>query len=91
METFMYFWLNYYDGNNHIKRIRMVVKNIDHLFCINFMAPRGYEILILLAYFSMVKISLGLLTAKWAAASSKAEHMTHKITITAFSFLFNLK
>ena len=29
-----------------------------------FMAPRGYKVTVLLAYFSMVKISLGLLTAK---------------------------
>ena len=30
--TFMYFWLNYCDGNHHIERIAVVVKNIDHLF-----------------------------------------------------------
>ena len=29
--TFMYFWLNYCDGN--IERIPVAVKNIDHLFC----------------------------------------------------------
>ena len=29
--TFMYFWLNYCDGN-HIRRIPITVKNIDHLF-----------------------------------------------------------
>ena len=28
----MYFWLNYSDGNNHIERIPVAVKNIDHLF-----------------------------------------------------------
>ena len=28
---FMYFWLNYCDGN-HIERIPIAVKNIDHLF-----------------------------------------------------------
>ena len=28
----MYFWLSYCDGN-HIERIPIVVKNIDHLFC----------------------------------------------------------
>ena len=32
METFMYFWLNYSGGNNHIERIPVAVKNIDHLF-----------------------------------------------------------
>ena len=31
METFMYFWLNYSDKNNHIDRIPVAVKNIDHL------------------------------------------------------------
>ena len=31
METFIYFWLNYCDGN-HIERIPVAVKNIDHLF-----------------------------------------------------------
>ena len=29
--TFMYFWLNYCH-KNHIERILIVVKNIDHLF-----------------------------------------------------------
>ena len=29
--TFMYFWLNYCD-KNHIERISIAVKNIDHLF-----------------------------------------------------------
>ena len=29
--TFMYFWLNYCD-KNHIERILIAVKNIDHLF-----------------------------------------------------------
>ena len=29
--TFMYFWLNYCD-DNHIDRIPVAVKNIDHLF-----------------------------------------------------------
>ena len=29
--TFMYFWLNYCD-ENHIERILVAVKNIDHLF-----------------------------------------------------------
>ena len=29
--TFMYFWLNYCD-KNHIERIPIGVKNIDHLF-----------------------------------------------------------
>ena len=29
--TFMYFWLNYCDGN-HLGRIPITVKNIDHLF-----------------------------------------------------------
>ena len=29
--TFMYFWLNYCD-ENHIERIPIAVKNIDHLF-----------------------------------------------------------
>ena len=29
--TFMYFWLNYCD-RNHIERIPIAVKNIDHLF-----------------------------------------------------------
>ena len=32
METCMYFWLNYSDGNNHIERIPVAVKNIYHLF-----------------------------------------------------------
>ena len=30
--TFMYFWLNYCDGNHHIERIPVYVKNIGHLF-----------------------------------------------------------
>ena len=30
--TFMYFWLKYCDENNHIERILVAVKNIDHLF-----------------------------------------------------------
>ena len=30
--TFMYFWLNYCDRNNHIERTPIAVKNIDHLF-----------------------------------------------------------
>ena len=29
--TFMYFWLNYCDGN-HVERILIAVKNINHLF-----------------------------------------------------------
>ena len=29
--TFMYFWLNYYD-ENHIERIHVDVKDVDHLF-----------------------------------------------------------
>ena len=29
--TFMYFWLNYCD-ENHIERIHVAMKNIDHLF-----------------------------------------------------------
>ena len=29
--NFMYFWLNYYD-KNHIEKIPVAVKNIDHLF-----------------------------------------------------------
>ena len=29
--TFMYFWLNYCD-KNHIERIPIAVKNMDHLF-----------------------------------------------------------
>ena len=29
----MCFWLNYCDGNHHIKRIPIAVKNMDHLFC----------------------------------------------------------
>ena len=29
--TFMYFWLNYCD-ENHIERIPVAVKDIDHLF-----------------------------------------------------------
>ena len=32
METCMYFWLNNSDGNNHIERIPVAVKNIGHLF-----------------------------------------------------------
>ena len=32
METFMYFLLNYSDGNNHVERIPVAVKNINHLF-----------------------------------------------------------
>ena len=32
IQTFMYFWLNYSDGNNHIERIPVAVKNIAHLF-----------------------------------------------------------
>ena len=28
----MYFWLNYSNKNNHIERIPVAVKNIDHLF-----------------------------------------------------------
>ena len=32
METFVYFWLNYSDRNNHTKRIPVAVKNTDHLF-----------------------------------------------------------
>ena len=28
----MYFWLNYSDGSNHIERIPVAVKNIDHIF-----------------------------------------------------------
>ena len=28
----MYFWLNYCDGNHHIERIPIAVKNIAHLF-----------------------------------------------------------
>ena len=31
--SFMCFWLNYCDGNHHIKRIPIAVKNMDHLFC----------------------------------------------------------
>ena len=30
--TFMFFWLNYCDGNHHIERIPIVVKNIGYLF-----------------------------------------------------------
>ena len=30
---FVYFWSNYSDRNNHIKRILVVVKSIDHFFC----------------------------------------------------------
>ena len=30
--TFMYFWLNYCNENNHIEKIPVAVKNIDHLF-----------------------------------------------------------
>ena len=30
--TFMYFWLNYCDGNHHIEKISVAVKDIDHLF-----------------------------------------------------------
>ena len=33
MEMFLYFWLNYSDENNHIERIPIAVKNIDHHFC----------------------------------------------------------
>ena len=29
----MYFWLNYCD-ENHIERITVAVKDIDHLFCL---------------------------------------------------------
>ena len=29
---FMYFWLHYSDGNNHIEKIHAAVKDIDHLF-----------------------------------------------------------
>ena len=29
--SFQYFWLNYYD-ENHIERIPVAVKNVDHLF-----------------------------------------------------------
>ena len=29
---FMYFWLNYCDKNNHLKRILIAVKHTDHLF-----------------------------------------------------------
>ena len=32
MGRFMYFWLSYSDGNNHIDRIPVAVKNLDHLF-----------------------------------------------------------
>ena len=32
METFMYFWLNYSVKNNHIKKIPVAVKKVDHLF-----------------------------------------------------------
>ena len=28
----MYFWLNYYNGNHHIERIPVAVKDIYHLF-----------------------------------------------------------
>ena len=31
IEVFMYFWLNYCD-ENHVERIPVAVKNIDHLF-----------------------------------------------------------
>ena len=30
---FMYFWLNYSDKSNHLKRISTIVINFDHLFC----------------------------------------------------------
>ena len=30
--TFLYFWLNYCDGNRHIERTPIAVKNIDHFF-----------------------------------------------------------
>ena len=30
--VFMYFWLNYCNGNHHIERIPVAVKNIYHLF-----------------------------------------------------------
>ena len=30
---FMYFWLNYSDKSNHLKRISATVNNFDHLFC----------------------------------------------------------
>ena len=30
--TFMYFWLNYCDGNHHIEITPVDVKDIDHLF-----------------------------------------------------------
>ena len=33
--VFMYFWLKYCDGNHHIERILVAVKNIDHLFCLS--------------------------------------------------------
>ena len=33
VEMFMYFWLNYSDRNNHIKRIPVGGKSIDNLFC----------------------------------------------------------
>ena len=29
---YMNFWLNYCDKNNHIKRIPLAVKNVDHIF-----------------------------------------------------------
>ena len=29
---FMYLWLNYSDGNNHIEKIPVAAKNIDQLF-----------------------------------------------------------
>ena len=32
MGTFTYFWLNYSDRNNHIKRIPVAVKNEDPPF-----------------------------------------------------------
>ena len=32
METFTSFCSNYSDGNNHIERIPVAVKNTDHLF-----------------------------------------------------------
>ena len=32
METFVHFWLNYSDRNNHTEKIPVAVKNTDHLF-----------------------------------------------------------
>lgn len=29
----MYIWLNHSNRNNHIKKVLLVVKNIDHIFC----------------------------------------------------------